>query len=105
MTLRQRLIDGGKFREIARKIQQKKFARLASGQIADIPKRIFRPKGETDLEALVSVIGPIGLTLEEATYPTATTVDGKPLNAMYDHVIRMTKEELPPAKAFWLFLP
>jgi hypothetical protein len=96
-------IDGGKFREIAQEVRQKKFARLATGDIADLPARIFQPKGETDLEALVSVsvIGPIGLPLEEATYPAVTTVDGKPMNAMHDYVIRMTKDELPPAKAFW----
>jgi hypothetical protein len=29
------------------------------------------------------------------------TADGKKLNAMHDYVIRMTKEQLPPAKAFW----
>jgi hypothetical protein len=96
-------IDSGKFREIAQQVQQKKFARLASGQVADIPARIFRPKGETDLEALVSVsvIGPIGLPLEEATYPAVSTVDGQPMNAMHDYVIRMSRDELPPAKAFW----
>ena len=96
-------IDGEKFREIAQQIQKKKFARLATGDISDLPARIFRPKGETDLEALVSVsvIGPIGLPLEEATYPAVTTADGKPMNAMSDYVISMTKDELPPAKAFW----
>jgi hypothetical protein len=30
-----------------------------------------------------------------------TTVDGQPMNAQNDYVIRMSKEEMPPAKAFW----
>jgi hypothetical protein len=96
-------IDGEKFRKIAQQIQKEKFARLATGDISDLPARIFRPKGETDLEALVSVsvIGPIGLPLEEATYPAVITADGKPMNAMNDYVIRMSKDELPPARAFW----
>jgi len=34
-------------------------------------------------------------------YPPVTTTDGKPMNAMHDYVIRMSKDELPPAKAFW----
>jgi hypothetical protein len=29
------------------------------------------------------------------------TVYGKKFNAMHDYVIRMTQEQLPPAKAFW----
>ena len=47
------------------------------------------------------MIGPIGLPADEAEYPSVTTKDGKKLNAMHDYVIRMTKEQLPPAKAFW----
>jgi len=58
---------------------------------------------EANLDALVadSVIGPIGLPADEAEYPRITTADGKPMNAMNDYVIRMTKEQLPPAKASW----
>ena len=47
------------------------------------------------------MIGPIGLPAVEAEYPAITTTDGEPLNAQNDYVIRMTKEQLPPAKAFW----
>jgi hypothetical protein len=96
-------VDSEKFKEIAQQIQQRKFAKLAAGEFGNIPERIFQPKGETDLEALVlvSVVGPIGLPLEEATYPAVTTEDGKPMNAMHDYVVRMTKDEMPPAKSFW----
>jgi len=34
-------------------------------------------------------------------YPPVTTKDGNPMNAQHDYVIRMSKDELPPAKAFW----
>ena len=34
-------------------------------------------------------------------YPGIATTDGKPMNAQHDYVIRMTKDELPPAIAFW----
>jgi hypothetical protein len=70
---------------------------------ARINPRIFQPKGIVDLEAVlvVSIVGPIGLPQEEAVYPQLSTVDGNPVNAMYDYVIRMSKDELPPANAFW----
>jgi hypothetical protein len=29
------------------------------------------------------------------------TTDGKPMNAEHDYVIRMSKDEMPPAEAFW----
>jgi hypothetical protein len=54
-----------------------------------------------DLLLMQSVTGPIGLPAAEAVYPPIATADGKPMNAMNDYVIRMTKEQLPPAKAFW----
>ena len=49
----------------------------------------------------VSVIGPIGLPQEEAVYPQVATTDGERMNASIDYVIRMSKDELPPAGAFW----
>ncbi|UCG98638.1 MAG: DUF1214 domain-containing protein, partial [Burkholderiales bacterium] len=48
-----------------------------------------------------SVFGPIGMPASEALYPAIATVDGKPMNAQHDYVIRMAKKDLPPAKAFW----
>lgn len=96
-------IDGDKFRAVAQKVQKDNFAILTSGNITQHAPYILRPKGQTNLDALVlvSVVGPIGLPMEEATYPTVTSADGKPMNAMNDYVIRMTKDEMPPAKAFW----
>ena len=96
-------IDGQRFRKMAEKIQQETFAIATGGRFSDYAPRILRLKGETDLDALVlvSVVGPIGLPLEEATYPAVTAADGKPMNALHDYVIRMNKDELPPAQAFW----
>ena len=39
--------------------------------------------------------------MEEAMYPNVTTVDGEPMNAMNDYVVKMQKEDMPPAQAFW----
>jgi len=94
-------IDGERFRETAQRVQQQWLARLAA--LDEFRPRIFQPKGETDFEAVlaVSVIGPIGVPQEEAIYPQVATADGEQMNAMNDYVIRMTKDELPPAEAFW----
>jgi hypothetical protein len=50
-----------------------------------------------------SVVGPMGQPAKEAMYPAIVTEDGAPMNAQHDYVIRMTKDELPPANAFWSF--
>jgi len=94
-------IDGKRFRETAEQVQRKWLTSMTA--LDDLRPRIFQPKGQTDLEAVLamSVIGPIGLPREEAVYPPVATADGEQMNAMNDYVIRMTKEELPPAGAFW----
>jgi len=97
-------IDGKKFREVAEEVQARNLALLTQpGKFAELGPRILRPKGQMDLDAMVaqSVIGPIGLPLAEAAYPSVNTVDAAPMNALNDYVIRMTKDELPPARAFW----
>ncbi len=94
-------IDGKRFRETAERVQRKWLGSLTA--LDDLRPRIFQPKGQTDIEAVlaVSIIGPIGVPQEEAVYPQVVTMDGEPMNAMKDYVIRMTKDELPPAGAFW----
>jgi hypothetical protein len=64
---------------------------------------MFLPKGQMSLDVLVaqSVVGPIGVLAVEAVYPPIVTTDGKPMNAMHDYVIRMSKQDLPPAGPFW----
>jgi hypothetical protein len=97
-------IDGQRFREKALSVQREWLGLLGDPELsARINPRIFQPKGIVDLEAVlvVSIVGPIGLPQEEAVYPQLSTVDGNPVNAMYDYVIRMSKDELPPANAFW----
>lgn len=97
-------IDNERFREVVQEVQAYNLGLLKNPKkIAELSPRMLQSKGKTDLEALVavSVIGPIGLPQVEAAYPPVMTTDGKPMNAQYDYVIRMTKDELPPAKAFW----
>lgn len=97
-------IDGKRFRAIAEQVHKSEFARaqdpdLMSQHGADL----FKLKGEIPLQLLTlqSVLGPIGLPATEAMYPPVTSKGGQPLNAQNDYVIRMSKDELPPAKAFW----
>jgi len=97
-------IDGKRFRSISEQVAAENLALMGKPEaIAKIKPYWFEPKGETNLDTLVatSVIGPIGLRAIEAEYPPIVTTDGKNFNAMHDYVIRMTKEQLPPAKAFW----
>jgi len=97
-------IDGKKFREMAQKIQAEYLGKLTDPNLfASITPKMFKPKGVTDLETVitVSIIGPIGLPMEEAMYPNIASEDGKPLNALNDYVVKMTKDQLPPDQAFW----
>ncbi|MCK4839941.1 MAG: DUF1214 domain-containing protein [Desulfobulbaceae bacterium] len=97
-------LDGERFRKVATET-----ARHALGTMTDpavlarITPQIFMPKGQINLETLViqSVIGPIGLPAHQAIYLSAATSDGKPMNAQHDYMLKMSKDELPPAKAFW----
>lgn len=97
-------IDGAALRKIAERIIPEEMARTTD---PDFKQKnltgLFQPKGKMNLELLLfqSITGPIGLPASEAMYPAIGTADGKPLNAMHDYVIRMSKDELPPAKAFW----
>ena len=97
-------IDGAMFRKVAEEVSKANFAIIAdSARAAAFMPRLFQPKGKMDLDALVfqSVIGPIGQPATEALYPPVNSADGKPMNALHDYVIKMSKDELPPAKAFW----
>jgi len=96
-------IDGAKFSAVAKQII------ADSGTIWNNPEGnvylndVFKPKGEMKFDAMVlqSAYGPIGLPSYQAVYPGIGTSDGEPMNAQYDYVIRMSKDEMPPAKAFW----
>jgi len=97
-------IDGKKFREVAEKIQREYLGKLTDPDLTKVMSpKMFKTKGLTDLETLVtvSIIGPIGLPMEEAMYPNITAESGEAMNAMNDYVVKMQKEELPPDQAFW----
>ena len=97
-------IDGKKFRAASIKVRDEELARFNDPkEMERLLLTVFKPKGTSKLESLLlpSVVGPIGLAAKEALYPPIITEDGVPMNAMHDYVIRMTKEELPPANAFW----
>jgi hypothetical protein len=96
-------IDGKKFREVAEKIAQESLAIWNSPEGNPYLFDVFKPKGEMTLEPMVvqSCVGPIGNPAQEAMYPGIVTTDGKPMNAQNDYVIRMSKDQLPPAIAFW----
>ena len=95
-------LDSEKFREIAQRITDEEMAKADSLAAST---GLFQPKGNIGLDLLLfqSVFGPIGQPAQEAVYPAVTTMDGAPMNAQYDYVIRMSKEEMPPANAFWSF--
>jgi hypothetical protein len=97
-------LKGEKFREQSLKIKDENLAKMGDPELGKtLLPTLFQTKGNMTLESLLlqSVVGPIGLPLTEATYPPVNTTDGNSINAQNDYVIRMTKEELPPAMAFW----
>jgi hypothetical protein len=97
-------IDGDQFRRIAQSVQRSEFSRAQDPAVTKkLGAKMFQPKGKISLEVLVlqSITGPIGQPAAEAMYPPVVANDGRPMNAQHDYVIRMSKEELPPAKAFW----
>lgn len=99
-------INGKQFREISIEVRDEEIAKMNDDILmARLLPTIYQPKGKAGLESLllVSVVGPIGQPMREAMYPPITTESGMPMNALNDYVIRMSKDELPPANAFWSF--
>jgi hypothetical protein len=97
-------IDGKKFKSIVEQVREIEFARAMDPAVtAKHGMSMFKIKDQMTLDVLLmqSIIGPIGLPATEAVYPPVLTVDGQPMNAQHDYMIRITKEEMPPAKAFW----
>jgi len=96
-------IDGKKFAEAAEKIFKESVAVMGNPEGNPYLYDMFKPKGEMKLEIMVlrSATGPIGVPAHQAVYPPIVTTDGQPMNAQNDYVIRMSKDTMPPAKAFW----
>ena len=97
-------LDGARVRQVAERVARTELARAGeAGFLKDNAQRLFLPKGPMSLDMLVfqSVFGPIGMPASEAVYPAITTTDGVPMNARNDYVIRMTRDDMPPATVFW----
>lgn len=97
-------LDGALFREVAAEVAKQQLASQADPVfLAHIIPQMFMPKGQIDLETEVaqSVIGPIGQPEYQARYVPIATKDGKPMGALHDYVMRMSKDQMPPATAFW----
>ena len=99
-------IDSAMFRQVSQDVQKANLALMGDpARAASMMPRLFLPKGKMKLDALVlqSIVGPIGPPAIEAIFLPIITMDGKPMNAQHDYLIKMTRDELPPAKAFWSF--
>jgi hypothetical protein len=96
-------IDGKSLAEKTRKVHKEALELWISPEGKAMLDELFLPKGKMTLEAMVlqSAYGPIGLPAHQAVYPGIAAADGQPLNAQHDYVIRMSEDEMPPAKAFW----
>jgi hypothetical protein len=97
-------IDGKRFRTVSEKVRKAAFAVMLNPvEAAKHVTGVFLPKGQMTLErqVLQSVLGPIGLPATEAVYPPVGAKDGQPMNAQHEYVVRMSKDEMPPARAFW----
>ena len=97
-------IDGVRFRNIAEKVATKGLADMSNPVVLKkVTPQMFMPKGKIDLatQVIQSVAGPIGLPAYQAQYIPIATKDGKVMNAQNDYVIKMSKDEIPPAMAFW----
>ena len=51
--------------------------------------------------ALIAYAGLGANVVEDAIYPTAFAVAGKPFDSGKQYVLHFTKEQIPPARAFW----
>jgi hypothetical protein len=97
-------LEGPRFSKAANEVSQKALVDMTNPEIlAKATPMMFMPKGQIDLETQViqSVAGPIGLPAYQARYLPVAAKDGKPLNAQNDYVLKMSKDDLPPAMAFW----
>jgi hypothetical protein len=97
-------LNGSRLRKAANEVARQALIDVTNPELlAKSAHQVFMPKGQIDLEiqVLQSVTGPIGLPAYQARYLPVTTKDGRPLNAKHDYVLKMSKDELPPATAFW----
>jgi hypothetical protein len=97
-------LDGALFRKAANEVAEKSLVDMTDlALLAKAVPMMFMPKGQIDLwvQVIQSVAGPIGLPAYQARYLPVLPADGKPMNARHDYVLKMSRDELPPATAFW----
>ncbi len=96
-------LDGARLARVAERIAQESLKIWNTPEGNPYLYKLFLQKGQTTLEAMVvqSAVGPVGLPYHQAQYPGVGSKDGTPLMSDPQYVIRMTKDQLPPAKAFW----
>ena len=97
-------LKGARLRKVANQVAKQALVDTTNPEfLAKGAHQVFMPKGQIDLETQVvqSITGPIGLPAYQARYLPVTTRDGKPMNAQHDYVLKMSRDELPPATAFW----
>lgn len=96
-------LKGPRLRKVANQVAKKALVDATDPALLVKVAQLFMPKGQLDLQVQLvqSVTGPIGLPAYQARYILVAPKDGKPMNAQYDYVVKMNKDELPPANAFW----
>jgi hypothetical protein len=97
-------LKGPRLRKVANQVAKQALVDTRNPEfLAKGAHMVFMPKGRIDLDTQVaqSVTGPIGLPAYQARYLPVSAKDGKPMNARHDYVLKMSKDELPPATAFW----
>ncbi len=96
-------INGRRFAEIAEKVAQESLEVWNAPDGNPYLTDCFLPKDKMTIEPMTvqSAVGPIGLPYHQAQYPGIGTDTEDPISAQYHYVITMTKDQLPPATAFW----
>lgn len=96
-------IDGAQLAKVAASIAQESLQVWNTPEGNPHVNDVFLPKGQMNLEAMVvqSAVGPIGLPAHQAEYPGIGTADASPMMSNQRYIVRMTKNQLPPATAFW----
>jgi hypothetical protein len=96
-------LDGARLAKVAASIAQESLRVWNTPEGNPYLTDIFLPKGQMNLDAMVvqSAVGPIGLPAHQAQYPGIGSADARPIMSGQHYIVRMTKNQLPPAKAFW----
>ncbi len=96
-------LDGARLAKVAASIAQESLRVWNTPEGNPYLNNIFLPKGQMNLDAMVvqSAVGPIGVPAHQALYPGIGSADASPMMSNQHYIVRMTKDQLPPATAFW----